>query len=178
MSPTYAVETHELTRRFGDFIAVNQVTMRVESGEVFGFLGPNGSGKTTTMRMLCGLISPTAGSGRVLGFDIGRESEQIKARIGYMSQKFSLYPDLRVEENLAFYADVYGVARRERSARLAELIAMAGLTGRERELTANLSGGWKQRLALACAIVHHHTCSSWTSRPVGLILRPAVPFGS
>ncbi|NNJ09462.1 ABC transporter ATP-binding protein [Chloroflexales bacterium ZM16-3] len=154
MGTAYAVETEELTRRFGDFVAVDKVTLQVEPGEVFGFLGPNGSGKTTTIRMLCGLISPSAGSGRVLGFDIGRESEAIKARIGYMSQKFSLYPDLKVRENLAFYADVYGVGRRERAARMAELIEMAGLSGREGELTANLSGGWKQRLALACAIVH------------------------
>jgi ABC-2 type transport system ATP-binding protein len=154
MSRSYAVETSDLTRRFGDFLAVDRVTLQVEAGEVFGFLGPNGSGKTTTIRMLCGLISPSGGRGQILGFDIGRESEAIKARIGYMSQKFSLYPDLRVSENLAFYADIYGVGRRERAARLAELVTMAGLTGRERELTANLSGGWKQRLALACAIVH------------------------
>jgi ABC-2 type transport system ATP-binding protein len=161
MNSPYAVETNELTRRFGDFIAVDRVTFQVAPGEVFGFLGPNGSGKTTTIRMLCGLLAPTEGSGTVMGFDIGRESEQIKARIGYMSQKFSLYPDLTVRENLEFYADIYGIARREesrrkegRAARMAELIAMAGLSGREDELTANLSGGWKQRLALACAIVH------------------------
>ena len=154
MEAAYAVETKELTRRFGDFTAVDRVTFQVAPGEVFGFLGPNGSGKTTTIRMLCGLIGPTSGEGHVLGFDIGRESEAIKARIGYMSQKFSLYPDLTVIENLSFYADVYGIDRRERPARLAELVAMAGLTGRERELTANLSGGWKQRLALAGAIVH------------------------
>jgi ABC-2 type transport system ATP-binding protein len=154
MNVTYAVETDNLTRRFGDFVAVDRVTLQVAPGEVFGFLGPNGSGKTTTIRMLCGLIAPSEGSGKVLGFDIGRESEQIKSRIGYMSQKFSLYPDLTVSENLQFYADVYGIDRRERAARMAELIAMAGLSGRESELTANLSGGWKQRLALACAIVH------------------------
>jgi ABC-2 type transport system ATP-binding protein len=154
MSVAYAVETIDLTRRFGDFVAVDHVTLQVEPGEVFGFLGPNGSGKTTTIRMLCGLLGPSEGTGRVLGFDIGRESEAIKARIGYMSQKFSLYPDLKVRENLQFYADVYEVPRRERAARMADLIAMAGLSGREGELTANLSGGWKQRLALACAIVH------------------------
>lgn len=154
MNSAYAVETENLTRRFGEFVAVDNVTLKVAPGEVFGFLGPNGSGKTTTIRMLCGLLAPSQGAGRVLGFDIGRESEAIKARIGYMSQKFSLYADLTVRENLAFYADVYGIARAERGARLASLIDMAGLHGRERELTANLSGGWKQRLALACAIVH------------------------
>ncbi|MFN8501715.1 ABC transporter ATP-binding protein [Kouleothrix sp.] len=154
MSTAYAVETENLTRNFGEFVAVDRVTLLVEPGEVFGFLGPNGSGKTTTIRMLCGLIAPSAGAGRVLGFDIGRESEAIKARIGYMSQKFSLYPDLTVRENLEFYADVYGIARSARAARIAALVDMAGLRGRERELTANLSGGWKQRLALACAIVH------------------------
>lgn len=154
MDPSYAVETNDLTRRFGEFVAVDRVTLQVRPGEVFGFLGPNGSGKTTTIRMLCGLLLPTSGQGQVLGFDIFRESEQIKARIGYMSQKFSLYPDLTVLENLRFYADVYGIERQARAARMADLIGMAGLTGRERELTANLSGGWKQRLALACAIVH------------------------
>jgi ABC-2 type transport system ATP-binding protein len=154
MNSSYAVETDNLTRRFGDFVAVDRVTLQVAPGEVFGFLGPNGSGKTTTIRMLCGLIAPTEGSGTVMGFDIGRDSEAIKARIGYMSQKFSLYADLKVRENLQFYADVYGIARRERAERIAALIAMAGLGGRENELTANLSGGWKQRLALACAIVH------------------------
>ena len=154
MDAPYAVETENLTRKFGDFTAVDHVSLRVDHGEVFGFLGPNGSGKTTTIRMLCGLLTPTSGMGRVLGLDIGRESEAIKARIGYMSQKFSLYSDLTVQENLQFYADVYGIRRGERAARIAELIALAGLTGRERELTSNLSGGWKQRLALASAIIH------------------------
>jgi ABC-2 type transport system ATP-binding protein len=154
MEQPYAVEMEHLTRKFGEFTAVDQLTLRVDHGEVFGFLGPNGSGKTTTIRMLCGLLTPTSGAGRVLGLDIGRDSEAIKARIGYMSQKFSLYSDLTVLENLQFYADVYGIGRAERAARIAELIGMAGLTGRERELTNNLSGGWKQRLALACAIIH------------------------
>ncbi|MCU0494946.1 MAG: ABC transporter ATP-binding protein [Chloroflexaceae bacterium] len=154
MSVAYAVETAGLTRRFGDFVAVNKVSFQVQPGEVFGFLGPNGSGKSTTIRMLCGLIAPTEGSGHVLGLDIASEAEAIRARIGYMSQKFSLYPDLTVHENLRFYASVYGVPRRERAARMAELTAMAGLTGREDSLTSTLSGGWRQRLALACAIVH------------------------
>ena len=154
MEQPYAVEMENLTRKFGDFTAVDQVTLQVDYGEVFGFLGPNGSGKTTTIRMLCGLLTPTSGVGRVLGLDIGRESEAIKARIGYMSQKFSLYSDLTVRENLQFYADVYGIGRARRAARIAELVVMAGLIGREHELTSNLSGGWKQRLALACAIIH------------------------
>src|SRR4029079_9790186 len=109
MATVYAVEMEDLTRMFGAFTAVDHVTLRVEPGEVFGFLGPNGSGKTTTIRMLCGLLAPTSGVGRVLGMDINRESEAIKARIGYMSQKFSLYSDLTVQENLGFYADVYGI---------------------------------------------------------------------
>jgi ABC-2 type transport system ATP-binding protein len=154
MSEEYAVETEELTRSFGQFVAVDRVTLRVTPGEVFGFLGPNGSGKTTTIRMLCGLIRPTSGVGRVLGLDIARDPERVRAQIGYMSQKFSLYGDLTVRENLEFYADVYGIARRERSARVAELIEMAGLTGRERVLTADLPGGGRQRLALASAIIH------------------------
>lgn len=154
MPTTPAVETHNLTRRFGEFIAVDDVSFAVAPGEVFGFLGPNGSGKTTTIRMLCGLLVPSSGGGQVLGYDIARESEAIKARIGYMSQRFSLYSDLTVLENLRFYADVYGLRRGQRAERIAELLALAGLTGREREMTSALSGGWKQRLALACAIVH------------------------
>ena len=151
---TNAVEAEALTRRFGTFTAVDALTLTVAAGEVFGFLGPNGSGKTTTIRMLCGLLAPTSGTGRVLGYDIGRDGEAIKARIGYMSQKFSLYADLTVAENLEFYTDVYGVARRQRRERMQTLLELAGLVGRERELTSALSGGWRQRLALACAIVH------------------------
>lgn len=154
MTAEYAVTTTDLTRRFGEFTAVDQLTLSVERGEVFGFLGPNGSGKTTTIRMLCGLLIPTSGSASVLGMDIATHSEQIKARIGYMSQKFSLYSDLTVAENMRFYADVYGLTRQQRLERSAELLGMAGLRGRERERTSNLSGGWRQRLALACAIVH------------------------
>jgi ABC-2 type transport system ATP-binding protein len=149
-----AVEVRDLTRRFGDFAAVDGLTFEVRPGEVFAFLGANGSGKTTTIRMLCGIIRPTSGSGRVLGRDIERESEAIKGQIGYMSQRFALYEDLTVRENLEFYAGVYQVPGAERAARLAELIEMAGLTGREGTLAGHLSGGWKQRLALGCAIVH------------------------
>jgi ABC-2 type transport system ATP-binding protein len=149
-----AVEVHDLTRTFGSFTAVDHVSFDVAPGEIFGYLGPNGSGKSTTIRMLCGLLQPSGGSARVLGFDVAHQPESIKERIGYMSQRFSLYGDLTVQENLEFYASIYQLTPAERRRRLPELIAMAGLTGRERELTSNLSGGWKQRLALGSAIVH------------------------
>jgi ABC-2 type transport system ATP-binding protein len=149
-----AIEARDLTKAYGDLVAVDRLSLTVGTGEVFAFLGPNGSGKTTTIRMLCGIISPSSGDGRVLGFDVATQSEDIKARIGYMSQRFALYEDLTVRENLAFYAGVYQVPRSRREARLVDLIAMAGLTGRERQLAGQLSGGWKQRLALGCAIVH------------------------
>jgi ABC-2 type transport system ATP-binding protein len=155
MSKPNAVQVHELTKRFGDFTAVNRVTFHIPEGEIFGFLGPNGAGKTTVIRMLCGILRPTSGSGRVLGYDIARQQEALKPYIGYMSQKFALYDDLTVWENLDFYARLYGVPARKRRKRLRELVAMAGLTGRERVRTVTLSGAWKQRLALGCAIVHH-----------------------
>ena len=148
------IDVQGLTRRFGERVAVDGVTFSVQEGEVFAFLGPNGSGKSTTIRMLCGILTPTAGQGRVLGFDIAREGEQIKERIGYMSQRFALYEDLTVRENLEFYAGVYRVSGAERRTQLDRLVAMAGLDGRERQLAGTLSGGWKQRLALGCAIVH------------------------
>ncbi len=149
-----AIETDNLTKTFGSFTAVDHVSFRVEQGEIFGFLGPNGAGKTTVIRILCGILLPTSGNGRVLGFDVASQSEQVKARIGYMSQKFALYNDLTVRENLEFYAGLYNVPAAERKPRIAELIAVADLTGRERELAAHLAGGWKQRLALGCAMVH------------------------
>ena len=149
-----AIEVHELTKRFGAFTAVNQVSFHIEEGEIFGFLGPNGSGKTTTIRMLCGLMTPTSGKGSVLGLDIRSQSEQIKTRIGYMAQKFALYDDLTATENLDFYASVYDLSWKDRGPRVRELIEMAGLAGREKERVANLSGAWKQRLALGCSIVH------------------------
>jgi ABC-2 type transport system ATP-binding protein len=149
------IEAVNLTKTFGSFTAVDHVSFQVEEGEIFGFLGPNGAGKTTVIRMLCGILLPTSGAGRVLGYDVATQPEQIKARLGYMSQKFALYEDLTVAENLEFYAGLYDVPRDERAARLRGLIAMADLQGRERELAGNLAGGWKQRLALGCAIVHH-----------------------
>ena len=153
----WAVETNELTRTFGDFTAVDKVTLRIREGGIYGFLGPNGSGKSTTIRMLCGIIEPSGGSGTVMGLDIATESEAIKSKIGYMSQKFSLYDDLSVRENLEFYAGMYSLSKTEKNGRIDEMIHMAGLKGRENELTANLSGGWKQRLALGSSILHRPT---------------------
>lgn len=151
---TNAVETVDLTREFGDFVAVNKVNFYIPRGEIFGLLGPNGAGKTTTIRMLCGIITPTAGNATVLGFDIRKEASQIKKRIGYMSQRFSLYDDLTAVENLGFYAAIYGVPNGERKKRIQDLMSISGLRGYENELTRNLSGAWRQRLALACAIAH------------------------
>ena len=150
----YAVELDRLTRRFGDFTAVNNVTLKIKQGAIYGFLGPNGSGKSTTIRMLCGLLAPSAGGGRVLGLDIAADSEAIKHKIGYMSQKFSLYDDMTVSENLAFYAGMYSLPPALEKERIAEMLALAGLDRRQDELVANLSGGWKQRLALGCSILH------------------------
>lgn len=149
-----AVAANRLTRKFGDFTAVNAVSFNIRQGTIYGFLGPNGSGKSTTIRMLCGIIEPTAGSGSILGFDIKRDAELIKSHIGYMSQKFSLYDDLTVQENLAFYAGLYSLPAKLARQRIDEMLDMAGLRDRRNELAANLSGGWKQRLALGCAILH------------------------
>ncbi len=149
-----AVETQQLSKNFGGFTAVDRVDFYIPKGEIFGLLGPNGAGKTTTIRMLCGILEPSGGTGTVLGYDIAKDPEEIKKRIGYMSQKFSLYNDLTAQENIRFYAAIYGVPKKERTPRVDELIEMAGLKGYERELTRNLSGAWRQRLALACAIAH------------------------
>ena len=149
-----SVEVHQLTRNFGDFTAVDHISFEIPKGEIFGLLGPNGAGKTTTIRMLCGLLKPTGGEARVLGFDVAGQSEQVKRNIGYMSQKFSLYNDLTVYENLWFYANLYGIQNDRIKQRIDDLIEMAGLRGHEKQLTHNLSGAWRQRLALACAIVH------------------------
>jgi len=149
-----AVEVQNLSRRFGAFTAVDDISFCIHPGEVFGFLGPNGAGKTTTIRMLCGILPPSGGTARVLGVDVARHPGQVKQQIGYMSQRFSLYEDLTVRENLEFYAGVYRVPRRQRAERIDELIAMAGLAGRERELAGRLAGGVRQRLALGCAIIH------------------------
>ncbi len=152
---TDAVVANGLRKTFGALVAVEGLTMTVPRGEVFGFLGPNGSGKTTTIRMLCGLMEPSGGSATVVGYDVRRDAEQIRRRIGYMSQKFGLYDDLSVGENLRFYASIYGLHGAARRARIAELVADLGLEGRVDQLAGTLSGGWKQRLALACAMAHH-----------------------
>jgi ABC-2 type transport system ATP-binding protein len=149
-----AVRLRGLGRRFGDFVAVAGLDLEVWEGEVFGFLGPNGAGKSTTIRMLCGLLCPTSGSGTVAGFDIATHPEEIKARIGYMSQRFSLYDDLTVEQNLDFFGGVYGMAADRRRERKEEVLAMAGLGDFRRRLAGSLPGGLKQRLALGCALLH------------------------
>ncbi len=151
---TAVIVTDKLSKRFGDLVAVREVSLRVEKGEIFGVLGPNGAGKSTTIRMLCGILDPTSGTGTVVGHDIAKEPERIKERIGYMTQRFSLYEDLTVYENLEFYAGIYGIARRDRRARLDEVIATAGLADRRKQLAGTLSGGWKQRVALAAATIH------------------------
>jgi ABC-2 type transport system ATP-binding protein len=154
VSGGYAVEIRDLVKRFGDFVAVDHVSLQVGRGEIFGFLGPNGAGKSTTIRMLCGLLLPTSGTAFVGGLDVMKESEAIKRHIGYMSQKFSLYDDLTVEENIDFFSGIYGVPRARREERKAYVLKMAGIEERRTTLTRLLSGGWKQRLALGCAILH------------------------
>jgi ABC-2 type transport system ATP-binding protein len=149
-----AIEVRNLTRRFGDFVAVSDVSFTVKAGEVFGFLGSNGAGKSTTIRMLCGLLTPTSGTALVGGIDVARDPEAVKRRIGYMSQRFSLYEKLTVDQNIAFFGAIYGLTRDHLAARRDFVLEMAGLRGRERTLTGALSGGWRQRLALGCAVLH------------------------
>jgi ABC-2 type transport system ATP-binding protein len=149
-----ALEIRDLVKTFGDFVAVDHVSFQVKKGEIFGFLGPNGAGKSTVIRMLCGLLTPTSGWGTVAGFDVAKDPEEIRKNIGYMSQKFSLYDDLTVEENIDFFSRIYSVPQHLRAERKAYVLRMAGLTDRRTTLTRLLAGGWKQRLALGCAIVH------------------------
>jgi len=149
----YAIKTNHLTRRFGDFTAVDDVSLEIVPGEICGFLGPNGAGKSTAIRMLCGILEPSSGSGSVLGYDLVKQRESIKRRIGYMSQKFSLYEDLTVVENIDFYAGIYNLSYRQRPARVGEMLELAGLRDRKIVLVAGLSVGCRQRLALACAII-------------------------
>jgi ABC-2 type transport system ATP-binding protein len=149
-----AVKITGLVKTFGSFVAVDHVSLEVSKGEIFGFLGPNGAGKSTTIRMLCGLLTPTAGSASVNGFDVATQPEEIRRTIGYMSQRFSLYDDLTVEENIDFFTGMYGVPRERRAERKEYVLRMADIAGRRKALTGTLSGGWKQRLALGCAILH------------------------
>jgi ABC-2 type transport system ATP-binding protein len=149
-----AVVIDGLVKRFGEFVAVDDVSLKVGRGEIFGFLGPNGAGKSTTIRILCGLLEPTSGNATVAGFDVASQSEEVKTSIGYMSQKFSLYDDLTVEENIDLFSGIYGVPKSRRAERKDFALRMAGLTERRGSMTRLLAGGWKQRLALGCAILH------------------------
>ena len=149
-----AIVVRELTRKFGDFVAVDHVSFSVKPGEIFGFLGANGAGKSTTIRMLCGLLKPTSGSATVGGVDVGSDPEGVKRRIGYMSQRFSLYELLTVNQNIELYGGIYGLSRERREERRRYVIEMAGLQGRERTMARELPGGFRQRLALGCAILH------------------------
>jgi ABC-2 type transport system ATP-binding protein len=150
----YSVKVDNLVKTFGAFVAVDHVSLQVRPGEIFGFLGPNGAGKSTTIRILCGLLRPTSGKASVYGFDVARQPEQVRRNIGYMSQRFSLYDDLTVEENIDFFTGIYGVPADRRPERKDYVLAMAGLKSRRQTMTRLLSGGWKQRLALGCAILH------------------------
>lgn len=149
-----AIEAEQLTKRFGQFTAVDHINFSVKQGEIFGFLGANGAGKSTTIRMLCGLLSSSEGTARVGGFDINTDPHKVKQSIGYMSQRFSLYEDLTVEENIDFFGRVYGITDAARKERKAWVLDIANLHGRETSITGTLSGGWKQRLALGCAVLH------------------------
>ena len=152
-----AITVTGLTRRFGDFTAVDRLSFDVRAGEIFGFLGANGAGKSTTIRMLCGLLEPTGGTAMVGGIDVGRDPEGVKRRIGYMSQRFSLYRDLTVDQNITFFGGIYGLRGRRLEERRRFILEMAGLQGREHTRTVDLAGGWRQRLALGCAILHEPT---------------------
>ncbi|MBZ5720238.1 MAG: ABC transporter ATP-binding protein [Acidobacteriia bacterium] len=149
-----SVVVRDLVKRFGDFVAVDHISLEAHKGEIFGFLGPNGAGKSTTIRMLCGLLRPTSGVATVAGLDVARQSEQVRQHIGYMSQKFSLYNDLTVVENIRFFAGMYNVASDVLPERIGWALEMSGLTGRENSITGTLAAGWKQRLALGCAVLH------------------------
>jgi len=150
----YLIQLRDLHKSFGNIVAVDGISLDIPKGKIFGILGPNGAGKSTLIRMLCGVLRPTSGTGTVFGYDIVKDSETIKLNIGYMSQKFSLYEDLTVYENLKFYTEIYDVNRKHVEERIDQIISMAGLAGRKNQITGTLSGGWKQRLALGCTLIH------------------------
>jgi ABC-2 type transport system ATP-binding protein len=152
--PTPIIRAEHLSRRFGELVAVRDVSLEVHRGEIFGILGPNGAGKSTTIRMLCGILDPSSGTGTVVGYDVGRDPDEVKQRIGYMTQRFSLYEDLSVVDNLNFYAGIYGLRGARRTTRVADVLERTGLAARRKQLAGTLSGGWKQRVALACATIH------------------------
>jgi drug efflux transport system ATP-binding protein len=154
MSPNHAIIVRNLTRKFGSFVAVDRISFEVARGEIFGFLGANGAGKSTTIRMMCGLLKPTSGTATVDGVDVSTNPEEVKRRIGYMSQKFSLYESLTVEQNIRFFGALYGLSDDQIARRKKFVLEMAGLAGRERTRAKDLAGGWRQRLALGCAILH------------------------
>jgi ABC-2 type transport system ATP-binding protein len=151
---TITVKVRGLTKKFGDFMAVDNIDLTIKTGEIFGFLGPNGAGKSTTIKILCGLLMPTSGNGSVGGFDIMKESEEIKKNIGYMSQKFSLYDDLTIEENINFFSGIYAVAAARKKERMEWVLETAGLQDKRKAITRTLPGGFKQRLALGCSVLH------------------------
>jgi ABC-2 type transport system ATP-binding protein len=150
----YSVVIEDLVKKFGDFVAVNHINLATQKGEIFGFLGPNGAGKSTTIRILCGLLTPTSGRAVVAGYDVSREPESVRQNIGYMSQRFSLYNDLKVIENIRLFAGLYGVPQNKLKKRIDWALEMANLNGQENSITGTLPGGWKQRLALGCAVLH------------------------
>lgn len=174
--PELVIDVHELSKRFGDLIAVDGLELQVERGEIYGFLGPNGSGKTTAIRMLCGLLKPTSGRGTCLGYDLLTEFDEIKRHVGYMTQRFSLYEDLSVRENLDFVARMYGVSARKQV--VDESLERLGLSERQGQLAGSLSGGWKQRLALAACLLHQPRSCCSANPPPGSIPRPGAISGT
>jgi ABC-2 type transport system ATP-binding protein len=170
-----AIDVHGLTKRFGRKVAVDHVDIAVPEGQVWGFLGPNGSGKTTTIRMLCGLLKPDAGQGTCLGHDVLKEPEAIKREVGYMTQRFSFWEDLSIRENLEFVARLYAIP--ERKEKVAATLERLGLTARQDQLAGELSGGWKQRLALAACMLHNRACFCWMNQRPASIRRHGANFG-
>jgi ABC-2 type transport system ATP-binding protein len=163
------IHAENLTRRFGELTAVDHLNLDVEAGEIFGLVGPDGAGKTTTMRLLCGLMDPTEGKAVVAGHDVTRELDQMKDQIGYMAQRFGLYTDLTVQENMDFYSDLFGITKRDRDEMGARLLQMTRMEPFRKRPAGKLSGGMKQKLALMCTLLHRRACYFWMSRPTASI---------